>query len=391
MRRVVAALIVAGLALILTMGCSNDENTVNSIPKYHNVYPVFHLKIDNGRRQFGIDSVLLTPTPDIGWLGPVYSDKNGFIGTLASGTFVTDVDTSFVDDSMVVESTSVVFGFQPGARYKFKFDRQEPFIWLDSFRAEYAVTVDSLWVRFSVDTIKTTKVLDPDRPPVRSVQTIRKDYPPTITPPPDSVYMQELLYGWWFDTAFVIANPADTVDFPPDSFFYDTVKWGFWHKVDSFYLPPDSQIWCTLDSTHIRKTIYYDIYNNPMVVIDTLYFYGNCDPRIDTTKNRVYRQFGWGTYPGGDSTQPPIPVFDTTIHFTYPDTMKGLIFDGDNMKIFTWDEVPGDTLSETLDVDIEFLQNGTSSPLDSLTLDLTMPLEERQPDYRIIIREVPNP
>jgi len=148
MRRIVAALIVAGLALILTAGCSNDENTVNSIPKYHNVYPVFHLKIDNGHRQFGIDSVLLTPTPSIGWLGPVYSDRNGFIGTSAAGTFITDIDTSFVDDSMVVETSKVVFGFQPGARYKFKFDRQEPFIgWILSERS-MPVTVDSLWVLF---------------------------------------------------------------------------------------------------------------------------------------------------------------------------------------------------------------------------------------------------
>lgn len=391
MRRVVAALIATGLTLMLTVGCSNDDNTVNSIPKYHNVYPVFHLKIDNGHRQFGIDSVLLTPTPGVGWLGPVYSDQNGFVGTMAAGTFITDIDTSYIGDSMVVDTKSVNFGFRPGGKYRFKFERPEPFTWLDSFRAEFATTVESLWVLFDVDTIRTTKILDTTRPPQRILDKVRKNFPPTIVPPPDSVYMQELLHGWWYDTAFVIADAGDTVDFPPDSTFYDTVKWGFWYRVDSFYLPPDSQIWCSLDSTKIKKTTYYDIHGFPMVVIDTLYYYGNCNPQIDTTKNRIYRDYGWGTYPGGDSSQTPIAVYDTTIHFSYPDTMKGLIFDGDNMKIFTWEVVPGDTISETLDVDIEFLQNGTSTELDSLTLELTMPPVEVFPDYRIIIREVPEP
>jgi len=393
MRVVLSALVIVALALII--GCDNDENTVNSIPKFHYVYPVFHLKIDNTHRTFGIDSVLLTTTPGVGWPGPVYSDKDGFIGASASGTFITSIDTIDQGGEMVVETTYTVYGFSPSQTYNFSFGRPEPFMWLDSFRIDYAISVDSQWVLFSADTSLLSRVADPNQPPARVLDRVRKNFPPTISPSPDSIYYEKSLYGRWnygegIDSTFVITNPDDTLGFPPDTAYIDSVKWGFWFRTDSFFLPSDSATWCR-ESLAVRERIIYDIHGYPMTVIDTVSIYKDCSPYIDSTKIRMYKHWGWGSYPGGDPTQPPLSSFDTTTHFTFPDTAKGLIIDPSGLSVYTWEVLPdsSDTISDTTAVDIYLIRNGDTTMLNNLSVDLTMPPVEVYPSYRFIVKQRP--
>jgi hypothetical protein len=390
MKLAVSALMV--LSLILVIGCdSNDKNTVDPIPKYHSVYPVFHLKFDNGYQMFGIDSMHLTTVPDIGWLGPVYTDKDGFIGTLAAGTFITDIDTTYRGDTMIVDTISQVFGFQPSQTYKFSFTRTEPFLWHDIFKAEYITSIDSVWGTFSAETLEVTIVPDSNRAPDTVLDRVAVILNPldTILDPPDSVAIQELLYGIWLDTAWVINDPADTIAFPPESTYKDTVVWGFWNRIDSFFLPPDPAYWCDLDSIEIVRESIPGGPGLPAVwVLDSIYHYSNCSAYIDSTQERVFPYRGWGWYPGGDTTSDVIvPSFDQTTHFIFPDTLKGLIFGGQGASVYTWMINGNDTTSDTTPATIYFYDNGTPREIDSLAMQLTMPPVEVFPDYRIIIRQ----
>jgi hypothetical protein len=407
MKAVVSALLV--LSLVLIVGCTNDDDTINPITKYHDVYPIFHLKIDNGFRQFGVDSVMLTVSPDIGWTGPVYSDVNGFIGTLADGTFIDFIDTIPDADTVIYDTSWVVFGFAPSTTYNFSFSRGEPFLWQDSFRAIFAITVDSSYLRFSIDTFRVTRAPDPARPPETVLYRVQANPPASLQPPPDDTIMQNLLVGYWslwyectewtddvctdsvrVDSAFIIANPDDTVNFPPDSTRDSTVLWGLWHKIDSFFLPPDSAIWCdTLDILVVEDTI-LDQFNQPLIVTDTSYVFGNCDARIDTVQNRVYSTYGWGVYPGGDQSATPIPSYDTILHFTFPDTLKQLVFDNGALSILSpvIDPVSHDTLDwETKIVEIQFKHQGSTQTINNMSLDLTLPPVEVFPQYDFIIRQ----
>jgi hypothetical protein len=390
MKLAVSALI--ALSLVLVIGCENDENTVDPIPKYHDVYPVIHLKIDNAYRTFGIDSLQMTTTPGIGWPGPVYSDENGFIGAMASGTFVDYIDTIVEPDTTIYDTTWIVYGFQPSTSYNFSFNRGEPFVWLDSFRADYAVTVESLWVLLSADTVDATTSLDPSNPPVTVLDRVEIDTGGVLVPPPDSTVDQELLYGYWFDTAYVISNPDDTVNYPPDSTYFDTVVWAFWNRIDSFYLPPDSSIWCNLDSMVIVEETLFDTHQNPSIVIDSVYYYSACNPVIDTVEERIYNLSGWGIYPGGDDSEAPIPTYDTIIHFTFPDTAKILVIDPGGLSILVPDQIDPDTHDttwRTMEAEIEYIHNGVPTSLDNLSIDVTMPPVEVFPEYDFIIREGP--
>ena len=126
MSRYTPALIV--IILVVMAGCftDNDKNTINSLPKTHDVYPVFYVKIDNGFNKYGVDSVLLNVVPSIDWESEVYSDTNGFIGTLAAGTYITDIDTVVEIDPVTQEpdtsydTTSVTYGFLPSSSYPYR-------------------------------------------------------------------------------------------------------------------------------------------------------------------------------------------------------------------------------------------------------------------------------
>jgi len=392
MKAVVSALL--ALSLLLVMGCENDENTVDPILKPFSVYPVFDLKIDNGYQTFGIDSVELTTVPGVGWPGPVYSDQNGFLGTMAEGTFIDRIDTIPDADSVIIDTLWKVYDFSPLTTYQFNFSRSEPFIWLDSFRADYAFSVESLWVLFAAETLEVTVAPDPERPPETVLYRVEQLSDDDYDPLPDDTVVQELLYGFWEDTAFVIPNADDTVDFPPDSIYFDTVTWVFWHRIDTFFLPPEPEIWCSLDSMVIVEDTFLDINGYPNISTDTLYYYGNCDPRIDSIKQKIYRDYGWGVYPGGDQDETPIPSFDTTIHFIFPDTAKRLVFDNGALSvevpdvITVIDSVTSDTTWKTVDVTIEFIHDGGSQQLDNMNVELTMPDVEVYPEYEYIIREV---
>ena len=391
MKAVVSALV--ALSLVLVIGCGNDDNTINPLPKYHNVYPIFHLKIDNGYRTFGIDSVQLIPSPSVGWPGPVYSDERGFIGCQAAGTFVDYIDTIIDGDSTLIDTTWQVFGFRPSQSYDFSFIRSEPFIWLDSFRADYTFSVESLWVLMSAETLRVT--IAPDlinNPPKSVLYKVEKKATPTFgTPPPNDTVALEVLYGFWFDTARVIPLPIDTAGFPPDSTYLDTIYWGFWNRVDTFYFPPDSSIWCNLDSTVIVEETLDENTQFPYIVTDTLVYYSGCNAKIDSLKQRIYKHYGWGIYPGGDVTETPIPTFDTTIHFTFPDTTKFLKFENGTLSIMIPEvgENPAETTWHNSGASIEYINNGVSTPLTNMTINATMPPVEVYPEYDFIIREVP--
>lgn len=388
MRVAVSALI--ALSVFLVVGCDNDKNTVDPIPKYHKVYPVFHVKIDNGYQKFGVDSAQLTVTPSVGWPGPVYTDVNGFLGTLASGTFIDRIDTTIVDDSMVVETSYVVFGFEPSQAYTFSFNRGEPFTWLDSFRADYVYTVDSLWLLLSAETLRVSVVPDTNVAPVTVLDSVAVITDPldTLVKPPSWTEIQELVYGYWFNTRYVIPDPDATQEYPPDSTSYDTLLWGFWNRIDSFFLPADSSFWCDLDSIIIVEETLEDNLGFISIVIDSVFVYSNCDVHIDSTRNKIYRHYGWGTYPGGDPGEGAIPSFDTTVHFYFPDTAKGLLFEPDGLSIYLVPDT-GQPITDYREATIELRHKGASSNLDSMSVRLTMPPVEVFPDYEIFIREAP--
>jgi len=393
MKAVVSALL--ALVVALAIGCTNDDNTVNSIPKYHTVYPVFHLKIDNGKYpMFGVDSTLLTVTPSVGWTGLVYTDTNGTMAAISGGTFIDRIDTNMVDTEQVIDTTWITFGFQPDQQYNFTFSRELPFVWNDSFRADYAISVESLWVLFSADTLQVTKAMDPANPPETVLYRVVKNFSSTVTPKPDDTVFQDLLIGFWFDTGYVIPSLEAVAEFPPDSTRDSTVKWGLWHRVDSFFLPPDSEIWCNLDSISIKLETLTDQYGFRSIVTESLYHYSQCNPKIDTVQNRIYRHYGWGIYPGGDHSLDPIATFDTTIHFMFPDTSKSLFIANDGLSIqvpIAIDTINHDTTWEQKDVTIEFTYGDSTTTVQNLSFDITMPPEEIHPQYDIIIREVDTP
>jgi hypothetical protein len=390
MRVFVSALVL--LAIVIVYGCeSNDNNTVNSIPKYHNVYPVFHVKIDNGYRTFGVDSAQLTVTPEIGWLGPAYTDPNGFLGTMASGTFISKIDTvdTTIDniDTTVVDTSYVVFGFTPSQKYTFDFSRSEPFTWRDSFRADFVTTIDSQWLLLSADTTHNTNILDPGHPPESVLYKVVKNPASTLNPPPNRVETLSVLYGKWFDTLFAVTDSAGTAAFPPDTFIRQNVRWGFWYRVDSFYLPPDPEVWC--DSMEYVETVdtFITVTYDTFTVVDTVAQWLECDPHMDTTKVRIYRNYGWGTYA---SNGQPIPRLDTTTHFAFLDTAKALDITPSGLTIYTLEISPDslDTVAiDTSGVDIYFIQNGDTTAVNNLIMDLTMPPVEVFPAYRYLLKQ----
>ncbi|MFH1701106.1 MAG: hypothetical protein ABIE07_11020 [Candidatus Zixiibacteriota bacterium] len=390
--RIAISFLMAILILPIT-GCNwfaNDDNTVNPIPKHHNTYPVFHLKIDNDYQMFGVDSVLLTVEPDIGWLGPVYTDTNGFVGTLGSGTYITSIDTTIVDIDTTIDTTSVVFGFNPQQSYKFSFTRPDTFVWIDSFRIDYAMTIDSVWDVVSVNRVFASKTFDPSRPPVFKFDSIDIIINPfdTLVNPPDSIYEQEVFYGKWFGEAHVIEDPQAPLPLDPDTTYYDTLLWGFWGIVDSFYLPVDSAGLCQRKMDTILDTVS----TNPMVIdttindffvridtvstgplvyitVDTFQVYIKCNPNISKAKNYFYRTYDW-------------TGFDTTIHFTFPDTTKQLIFE--NGMVTVKNTESGVSKATTM----YFINDaGGMNTVDSLVFNLTMPAVEVFPHYRIILKD----
>lgn len=389
MRVFVSALVI--LALVIVYGCeSNDDNTVNSIPKYHNVYPAFQLKIDNGYRTFGIDSLQLTVTPSVGWPKPVYTDANGFLGTLASGTFLVTDTTVLPDSSLQIDTISLdVFGFSPSQTYRFAFSQGEPFTWRDSFRADFVTTIDSQWILLSADTLNYTNVRDPDNPPESVLYRVVKNPSGPQNPPPAKIDTLSVLYGAWFDSLFVVTDSAATAAFPPDSFKRANVRWAYWFRVDTFYLPPDPAIWCDSMDLVEKDTIYITPQGDTLTVIDTVIEYSACDPHMDTTRVRIYRHYGWGTYTGSGQA---VPRFDTTVHFAFPDTAKSLAVTPDGLTIYTLEIAPdsSDTVAiDTSGADIYFIQNGDTTMVNNMIIDLMMPPVEEFPSYRYIVKQQP--
>ncbi len=387
MRVFVSALVL--LALVIAYGCdSNDDNTVNPIPKYHSAYPAFQLKIDNGYRTFGIDSAQLTVTPSVGWPTPLYSDINGFLGTLASGTFIVTDTTVLPDSTLQIDTLSLdVYGFAPSQTYQFAFSQDKPFIWRDSFRADFVTTIDSQWILLSADTLKYTNVMDPGNPPESVLYRVVKNPSGPQNPPPTRIDTLSVLYGAWFDSLFVVTDSAATAAFPPDSFKRMNVRWAFWYRVDTFYLPPEPSIWCDSLDYIAKETLIVTPQGDSFTVVDTVAQYSACDPHMDTTRTRIYRNYGWGTYSGSGQ---PVSRFDTTVHFSFPDTAKSLVITPAGLTIYTLEISPDsiDTVPiDTSGADIYFIQDGDTNMVNNMIIDLTMPADEKIPSYRYIVKQ----
>ncbi|MCK5125147.1 MAG: hypothetical protein KAR42_02730 [candidate division Zixibacteria bacterium] len=374
------------LAIILLMAAAcdkNDENTVNSIPKSHTTYPVFHLMIDNDYQTFSLDSVQLTVTPDIGWLSSVYSDDQGFIGTLASGTYITSIDTTIGTTDTTIDTTSVVYGFNPGQQYKFNFERSNTYSWIDSFYIGYSRTIDSTWQVKSADTAYVLKLADSSNPTINipdSVGIVTGSFD-TLIRIPDSTVQVERMFAIWFGIPVRVTDPNDTLILSPTSVSFDTVIWAYWGTVDSLYLPIDSSAWCDvkldtiIDGTDTTINDFF-VVETPIEVggvligylIDTVTMYINCDPTVGNTHRKIYNHWGWGD-------------FDTTPLFTFPDTLKELTFTNSVVSI-------RNTVTDVSKTGTMYLiQNGDTTAVDSLVFDLTMPAVEVFPDYQIIIKD----
>ncbi len=389
MRVFVSALVL--LALVIVYGCeNNDNNTVNAIPKYHSVYPAFQLKVDNGYRTFGLDSARLTVTPSVGWPEPIYSDNNGFLGTLASGTFIVTDTTILPDSTVQIDTLSIdIYGFLPSQTYQFAFSQDKPFIWRDSFRADFVTTVDSQWILLGADTLKYTNVMDPANPPESVLYRVVKNPSGPQNPPPTRIDTLNLLYGAWFDSLFVVTDSAATAAFPPDSFKRMDVRWAYWYRVDTSYLPPDPEIWCDSIDSIESDTTYITPQGDTLTNRRTVIVYSACDPHMDTTRVRIYRYYGWGTYTGSGQA---VTRFDTTVHFSFPDTAKSLVVTPDGLTIYTLEISPDsiDTVMvDTSGADINFIRNGDTTAVNNMVINLTMPPVEVFPSYRYIIKQRP--
>ena len=434
MRFTVIVLVLASLIMAFA-GC-NDKNTINSIPKHHFVYPVFRLVYDNGYRTLGIDSIQMTFEPsssgyrvyntiydtvitkvyhiandvtkvdsvyqsgvvvtydtvDVPNFGPangvqIYSDKQGFIGGLAAGTYYTGaylmIDTIYIkrdsatnnvlltDTSRSVDTTSVHFSFDPLGQYAFHFNHDEPFVFRDSFRLEYARTIDSAWQMLSSDTIRVSDSLDPLHPPETVLDSVAiiTNLDDTLWFGADSVLHEPLTYGLWFDTIIAIIPPGQSVPYPPSMTIKDTLVWGFWNRVDSFFVPADSSIWC---ESGIRIDSIWNYSNNlPELTLDTVVVYSHCikDSPLSRARKRTYRHNGWGGY-------------DTTVYFFYPDTVKKIIFAADSVTIVN---------TETADTNraVIYFDNGdtVTTVMQIKNQTITMPSVEEFPDYRYTIKK----
>jgi hypothetical protein len=159
--------------------------------------------------------------------------------------------------------------------------------------------------------------------------------------------------------------------------------------VDTFFLLPESALWCDVIETRIVEETLRDDYNNRMIVVDTVYVYGNCDPVIDTVQRRIYNNWDWGTIANNGD---PLQSFEQTIHFTYPDTLKALEITPQGLTMYAL-EVSPDSLDtayvDTSEVDIYFIDysTGDTSMMNNITFDLTMPPVEIFPAYKVMIRQ----
>lgn len=377
------------LLLILAVACDkNDDNTVNPIPKSHKTYPVFHMIVDNDYQTFGVDSVQLTVSPDIGWLESVYSDASGYIGTQAAGTYILSIDTAISGTDTTIDTNSVVYGFTPGQEYTFSFQRDNPYTWTDTFKIEYSMVIDSTWMVLSADTqmvLETPDTVNTVFNNVDSVKFVTSAFD-TLNLDHDSTVFIERMLVTWFDTVRVVTNPDDTLLLPPEDVDFDTVIWAYYSSEDTNYLPIDSAAYCDIAIDTIINgpgdTTFNDFFviettesvaelggpAFPITIVDTVVQYINCAGPITQSQTKVYKTWGWGGY-------------DTTILSTFPDTVKELSVESGVLTVRN--TVSGETRPAT----IYFVQDGMMTEVDDLDFTLTMPDVEVYPDYEIIIKD----
>ncbi len=377
------------ILLVLAVACDkNDENTVNSIPKSHLTFPVFHMSVDNNYQTFGVDSVQLTIDPAIGWLESVYTDANGYIGTQDAGTYITSIDTTIIDADTTVDTSSVIFGFSPSQQYKFSFARAESYSWLDTFKIEYSQIIDSLWMVLNVDTqlvLQTPISVDPAFSNPDEVRVVYTAFDTLLNIGFDSSVIQYRLQVVWDEDTVHVLDPTDTLLLPPDEVYMDTAYYLFYSTEDSLYLPIDSQAYCDIAIDTVidgTDTTFNDFFIEirveqpaelggpefPITIIDTVTRFTNCTGDITSQQTKIYNTWGWGN-------------FDTIPLSTILDTMKELSFTGSALTI-------RNTVTDvTTPATVYFIQDGVSTTVDSLVFDLTMPDVEVYPDYEIIIKD----
>jgi len=478
MRAVVSALIILGLFWMVACD-SNDENTINSIAKYHDADPTFHIMVDNGYLEFPVDSVRMyfepyspgfqidrtfydtttykyfhkevdqvgnllyvvdsvrdvdvavsSATFDIPSFGnddvdaiPIYSDSNGFIGILGSGTYVADihfwVDTVTyeidtlagsiigVDTTYAADTTSGNHHMTPGQVYNITLVRENDFEYTDYLKIVHSVTIDSLWLLRSADTVLVSVIPDINETPVVVLDSVGIIIgTPSITP--DSEIYEPAWFGEYNDTAFIALKVTDdtmrdsmNIDDDLWSFwkvFYDTVyldsvRWGFWEKTDSFFVAADSAFWCTGDSVHVVEidtTRTHAGFSDDLVRADTTWYYFDCDDTYldeDSMRTVVYNDYIWGIYPGGDVTQTPKVGYDTTEHFAILDSSKTISLLSNYLVEIT-NNTSGVTRQANLYLDMySSLDPDSFQTLDSLKFNIVIPPKEVYPDFNIIIRD----
>jgi hypothetical protein len=292
MRIAVVAVFLFGLILIV--GCNNDNNTVNPLPKIEKSYPVFYFKIDNGYKKYGVDSVMMNVSPSVGWPSPAMSDQQGFIGSLDHGTYITDIDSSVIP----FDTSYNTVWFTPGQAYQFSLSRDNDFEWLDSTRALDTLGVDSAWTVLSADTVRVTRGFD-------SLATVI-----------DSVYFN----GSDFDTLY---------------------------RDDSIFFPPDSLVWCNVDSLKLNIEVVNDANGNPLYsVIDTLYYFSGCNDTLDLIQRRIYQNKGWSN-----------PIYDIDTTFTTQNKVLVFTDPGFSYKMVSGTDtttITGTVFNITLPNDLEF-------------------------------------
>ncbi|MEZ5358551.1 MAG: hypothetical protein R3F48_06930 [Candidatus Zixiibacteriota bacterium] len=379
--------VLLAMILIFAVACDkNDDNTVNPIPKSHKAYPVFHMIVDNDYQTFGVDSVQLTVTPDIGWLESVFTDANGYIGTQAAGTYITDIDTIVDGTDTTFDTTSINFGFTPGQEYTFSFQRGNTYTWADEFKIEYGMVKESTWTLLSADTVRVTKTPDPVNTLYRHPDSV-KIYATafdTLTPKFDSLVYVERMLVTWFDTVRVVTNPDDTLILPPEAVDFDTVRWVFYSRTDTNYIAIDSATYCDIaidtiidgdDTTFndffvITRDTALSEYGSqfPLTRVDTVVKYINCTGAITQQQTKIYRHKGWGNY-------------TSRVLTTLPDTVKELYV---NNGVLT---IRNTETGDTRPASIYLVQDGMVTEVTNLVFNLTMPEVEVYPDYQIIIKD----
>jgi|GEM_PF-6941989 len=389
MRAVISTLMV--VCLLAVIGCdSNDENTLNPIPKSHYLNPCFTVKAEApGGDVYGICGALLDVNPSIGWEEPIATNENGFVSTLSAGTLINYLDSTVLypgtdSETIVVDTHLTVTRFNPGQTYTFMISLEQPFFW-DSTSAILATSIDSLWSVWHANTERVSVLPDLAVPPDTVIDSVAVTANPYVNVP-DSSFYQLSWYGTREDSIFVLLHvtndtlldsmriDAELWNFwraNTDAIYLDSVDWGFWYRIDTTFYPSDSSYWCDLE-IHVDSADTY--WSGDIIIwIDTLGMsmaYSNCSPYADPESSQVINRpdYHW--------------TYDTTAEYIVYAMNEGLLFSNDLLRIYSY--------GDTLPVSLYWINDATHDTTEFFDnqFQITMPASDtiEQPDYEVFIK-----